>query len=83
MDAKPFKLGLRDVASRIYVELAAQGVQISEDGVKMKASAENLARLSFKLAAAFESVQDELNAENLPRDPNFVMNEEAMAKWAE
>ncbi len=82
MDAKPFKLQLRDVASRIYVELAAQNVQVTGEGVKMAASPENLARLSFKLAAAFEGVQDELNAENLPRDPNFVMNEEAMAKWA-
>ena len=82
MDAKPFQLGLRDIASRVYVELAARSVQISGDGVKMSASPENLARLSFKLAAAFEGVQDELNAENLPRDPNFVMSEAAMAKWA-
>ncbi len=82
MDAKPFKLGLRDIASRVYVELAARSMQVSGEGVKMSASPENLARLSFKLAAAFESVQDELNAENLPRDPNFVMNEEAMANWA-
>lgn len=82
MEAKPFKLELREVALRIYVELVAREVQVAPDGVSMTASAENLARLSFKLSAAFQQVQDDLNQENMPKNVGFVMSEKEVAAWS-
>lgn len=82
MDPKPFRLDLRDTAQRIYVELAAREVQVTPEGVTMTASAENLARLSFKLSAVFQQVQDELNEANLPKNTGFVMSEKEVAAWS-
>ena len=82
MDPKPFRLDLRDTAQRIYVELAAREVQVTSEGVTMTASAENLARLSFKLSAVFQQVQDELNEANLPKNTGFVMSEKEVAAWS-
>jgi hypothetical protein len=82
MDAKPFKLELREAALRIYVELAAREVHVSADGVTMTASAENLARLAFKLSGVFQQVQEELNQENMPKNVGFVMSEKDVASWS-
>lgn len=82
MDPKPFRLDLRDTAQRIYVELAAREVQVTSEGVTMTASAENLARLAFKLSAVFQQVQDELNEANLPKNTGFVMSEKEVAAWS-
>jgi hypothetical protein len=82
MDAQPFKLELREAALRIYVALAAREVQVSPEGVSMTASAENLARLAFKLSSEFQRVQDELNAMNMPRNTGFVMSEKDVAAWS-
>jgi hypothetical protein len=82
MDPKPFRLELRDTAQRIFVELASREVQVTSEGVTMTASAENLARLSFKLSAVFQQVQDELNEANLPKNTGFVMSEKEVAAWS-
>ena len=76
-----FKIGLREVAAQIYVELVSRSTSISETGVKMAADPANIAKLSFKLAQAFESVQDDLNAENLPKNPDFKLGAEDVAAW--
>ena len=44
-------------------------------------SADNIAKLSFMLAEAFLRVQDDLNAENLPKDPTFKLGIEDIAGW--
>jgi hypothetical protein len=49
--------------------------------VKMSVSAENLAKLSFKLADAFQDVENELNAANLPKNPNFKLGVDDIAAW--
>lgn len=82
MDPKPFRLDLRDTAQRIFVELASREVQVTSEGVTMTASAENLARLAFKLSAVFQQVQDELNEANLPKNTGFVMSEKEVAAWS-
>ena len=76
-----FKIGLREVAAQIYVELVVRSTAVSETGVKMSADPVNLAKLSFKLAQAFETVQDDLNAENLPKNPTFKLGAEDVAAW--
>jgi hypothetical protein len=82
MDAKPFKLELREAALQIYVALAAREVHVTSDGVTMTASAENLARLAFKLSSVFQQVQEDLNAENMPKNVGFVMSEKDVAAWS-
>ena len=55
-----------DVAVRIYVELVARNVTISEGAVKMGASATNLAALSLKLADAFVTADFDATAAKAP-----------------
>jgi len=81
MAEKLFKMELREVASRIYVELVLRATSVSDSGVKLTSSPENLAKLSFKLAQVFETVQDDLNAENLPKNPDFKLGAEDIAGW--
>ena len=81
MSEKLFKMELREVASRIYVELVLRATSVSETGVKVTASPENLAKLSFKLAQAFETVQEDLNAENMPKNPDFKLGNDDIAAW--
>jgi hypothetical protein len=79
--AKPFRLETKDLAERIYVDLVGRSVLLGDGSVKMTASAENLARLSFMLAETFLTVQDALNADNLPKDPNFKLSGNDIASW--
>jgi hypothetical protein len=81
MAEKLFKMELREVASRIYVELVLRATSVSDTGVKLASSPESLAKLSFKLAQAFETVQEDLNAENLPKNPDFKLGAEDIAGW--
>ena len=76
-----FKMGLREVAAQIYVDLVVRASAISDTGVKMSADPVNLAKLSFKLAQAFETVQDDLNAENMPKNPDFKLGADDVAAW--
>lgn len=82
MSEKLFKMELREVAAKIYVELITRAATVSESGVKMSSSPENLAKLSFKLAQTFETVQDDLNAENMPKNPDFKLGVDDVAAWS-
>ncbi len=79
--AKPFRLETKALAERIFVDLVGRSVSLPEGSVKMAASAENLAKLSFMLAESFLAVQDALNADNLPKDPNFKLSGNDIASW--
>ena len=47
----------RELASRIYVDLVVRAAVVTGSAVKMEATPENLAKLSFKLAAAFDAAE--------------------------
>ena len=79
--AKPFRLETKALAERIFVDLVGRTLSFADGSVKMTASAENLARLSFMLAETFLTVQDALNADNLPKDPNFKLSGNDIASW--
>ena len=72
---------LRDLASKIYVDLVSDAVEFTDKSVTMTASAENLAKLSFKLAKVFEQAEDELNADNMPKNQGFKVDVGDIAKW--
>ena len=78
---KPFRLETKALAERIFVDLVGRTVSFPEGAPKMAASADNLAKVSFMLAEAFLTVQDALNADNLPKDPNFKLSGNDIASW--
>lgn len=76
-----YKPHIRELATRIYVSLISGSVSITESAVKMTASAENVAKLSFQLAEAFQNVEDGLNAANLPKNTGFKLEAADIASW--
>ena len=72
----------RELASRIYVDLAVRAAEVTGSAVKMEASPENLAKLSFKLAAAFDAVEKELNEASLPKNQDYKVDVASIASWS-
>jgi hypothetical protein len=72
----------RELASRIYVDLALRSCELNGSAVKMQASPENLAKLSFKLAAAFDGVERELNSASLPKNQDYKVDIASIASWS-
>jgi len=82
MDPKPYKPPVRELASRIYTELVVRSVTVSENGVKMSAAADNLAKLSFRLADAFQEVEEALQASDTPKKAAFTLAASDIAEWS-
>jgi hypothetical protein len=72
---------LTETATRIYVDLVGRNIVFAEGSPKMPVGAENIAKLSFKLADVFLAVQDELNAANLPKNPTYKLGADDIAEW--
>jgi hypothetical protein len=70
-----------DVAVRIYVELIARNVTITEGAVKMGASASNLAALSLKLAEAFVTADEDATAAKAPIT-TYKLDGQDIAAWS-
>ena len=82
MDAKPYKPPVRELASRIYIELAVRCLTIQGRDVKMSTGAEDLATLSFKLAEAFQTVEESLGAAAVPKKGGFTIEASDIAAWS-
>ncbi|HYC37842.1 MAG TPA: hypothetical protein VEC19_15545 [Usitatibacter sp.] len=72
---------VRELASKIYVELVARGADITESSVKMAASPENLAKLSFRFAEVFYGTELELDAARKPKT-KFTLDASNIAEWS-
>ena len=81
MSEAVFRAETREVAMHIYVELITRNVAVEGGAVKLAVSPENLAKLSYKLAHAFLSVHEELNAANMPKDPTYKLDAADIASW--
>ena len=77
-----YKPAVRELATRIYVQFLAGGVSFEGASVKMEVSAENLAKLSFKLAESLQAVGDQLNEVNLPKNVGFKLDATDIAGWS-
>ena len=77
-----FRIDSRQLAQTIYADLVVRSCQLGDKGVAMTVSAENLARLSFKLAQAFQKVEDDLNAENMPKNQGFTVDAASLYAWS-
>lgn len=73
---------VRELATRIYVDLVVRAAEVAGTSVKMQAAPDNLARLSFKLAAAFDGVERELNEASLPKNQDFKVDVDSIASWS-
>lgn len=81
MSTPPFDPKARDLAERIYADLLRNAVVVSASGVQVSTDPKNIAKVSFKLAASFREVEDELNAANLPKNQDFKMELSDLAAW--
>jgi len=72
----------RELASRIYVDLVVRAAVVTGSAVKMEATPENLAKLSFKLAAAFDATEKELNEASLPKNQDYKVDVASIASWS-
>ena len=81
MSTPIFDMKVRDLAERIYVDLLRGAVAVSQNDVKVSADPRNIAKISFKLAATFHEVQDELNTANLPKNQDFKVGLDDIAAW--
>ena len=77
-----YKPAVRELASRIYVQLLSGTVAFDGASAKMNVSAESLAKLAFKLADSFQGVEDELNEGNLPKNVGFKLDATDIAGWS-
>ena len=80
MAAAAFDPRVTGLAERIYAQLVRDAKAGSTDDAA--ANAEQLARMSFAFSQSFHRVLDELNASNLPKNQDFTMKVEDIAKWS-
>ena len=71
-----------DLAAGIYTRLVGDATRVTEKGVTMTTDPTNLAQLSFKLAAVFQKVEDEINADALPKNVGFKLDVSDIASWS-
>lgn len=78
----PYKPLVHDLAARIYADLVARAVTLTESSARMSTSPEGLAKLSFQLAEVFQAVEDDLNSANLPKNVGFKVGSDDIAAWS-
>ena len=81
MTAPVFDPSTTALAESIYTDLLRNAVVVSSNGVQLTTDPKNIAKISFKLAASFKEVENELNAENLPKNQDFTLDVSDMAAW--
>ena len=74
---------VRDLASRIFVELVCRNVVVTETAAEVKSNPENLAKISFKLAEAFQRVDVALKAPSMPKNQEFDMKAASLPGFSE
>ena len=82
MDKLAIQPHVRALAERIYTGLVTDAVEFSATGVKTKTDPQNMAAISFKVALMFYKEEDRLNAENLPKNQDFKLGADDLAKWS-
>ena len=81
MLAEPLKPKVIELAADIFARLACVATTISAKEATLKADPAELAKLSFSLAAVFQKVEDDINAEALPKNVGFKVQDSDIAGW--
>ena len=71
----------RDLAAKIYIELISRAVVVTDNAAKINTNPESLAKISFKLAAAFQVAEAEVQAESRPKNQGFAVQGADIANW--
>ena len=82
MLAEPLKPKVVEIATGIFTRLVGDAVNVTETGVTMKVDPASLAKLSFKLAAVFQTVENEINADALPKNAGYKLDSADIASWS-
>jgi len=77
----PISDPLRDLAAKIYIELICRNVVVTENAAQIKSNPESLAKISFKLAEAFQRVGVEVKAPSLPKNQEFDVQATDISSW--
>ena len=72
---------LNALAEKIYVELVCRGVVITENAAQIKANPDNLAKISLKLAEAFQRVANADKIAAAPKNQEFDMQATDLSSW--
>ena len=78
---EPAKDPIRALAVEIYIELIGHAVTVTENAATINASPESLAKISFKLAEAFEKAEAEIMADARPKNQNFNVGAVDIGSW--
>jgi hypothetical protein len=70
----------RDLAASIFKDLVVNATEVNAEGVKMSASAENMAKLSMKLAEVFAKVEEEIREAGKPSKDTRI-DAQSIADW--
>jgi hypothetical protein len=80
-DGKRYKPMVRDLAANIYSAASSRMIDTSGGGLKLAADPSALAHACFKLAEAFQSVEDELNSANMPKNAGYKLDANDISSW--
>jgi hypothetical protein len=72
---------LKDLASRIYIELIGQTVVVTENAAQVKCNPDNLAKISIKLAEAFLRADAENREASMPKNQGFAIAGSDLSGW--
>ena len=70
-----------DLAASIYMELICRNVVVTESAAQIKSNPENLAKISFKLAEAFDRVSGDLKGTSAPKNQAFEIQDVDLSSW--
>jgi len=70
-----------DLAAKIYMELICRNVVVTDSAAQIKSNPENLAKISFKLAEAFQKVSAALKQDAGPKNQAFDMQGVDLESW--
>jgi hypothetical protein len=71
-----------DLAAKIYMELICRNVVVTESAAQIKSNPENLAKISFKLAEAFQRVTAEVKSSGAPKNEAFDVQDADLSSWS-
>jgi hypothetical protein len=74
---------ISELAAKIYVELMCRNVVVTDGAAKVNANPENIARISYKLAEAFQRVDVEVKAPTMPKNQEFDMKGASLPGFGE
>ena len=78
---EPARDTVTNLAAKIYMELICRNVVVTESAAQIKSNPENLARISFKLAEAFQRIEADVKGGGAPKNQNFDVNDVDLSSW--